>query len=202
MARTPVDRSSRRSTMTPLEKRLVNSRRKGRAVARRLETLLADDAPPPGARYLDVGCGNGEATRAVAAAYGLAATGVDLDPAQIALARSGPGAGGSICFLAADATRLPFPDESFDVVTSSKATHHIPAWRDAMAEMERVLRLGGRLVYADLAAPRPLAWLVGRVTGHDPPTRAALDAALAALGLEVVYRRVTSVGYEAVLQKL
>src|SRR5262245_54338901 len=127
-------------TMTRLEKRLVNSRRKGRAVASQLEALLAPIAPPAGSRYLDVGCGNGAATLAVAQTFQLEATGVDVDPVQIALARAAEAGDARVCFLEADAARLPFADESFDVVVSSKATHHIPAWTEALAEMARVVR--------------------------------------------------------------
>src|SRR6185436_5622594 len=78
----------RRSTMTRLEKRFVNSDRKRRAVARRLSALLEQVSPPPGSRYLDVGAGNGAATTQVATEWRLDATGVDLDPEQIALARA------------------------------------------------------------------------------------------------------------------
>ena len=67
--------------------------------------------------------------------------------------------------------------------------------------MARVLRPGGRLVYTDIAAPRSLAWLVGRLTGHEPPTRPALDGTLEALGLTVVRRSVTPAVYKAVLRK-
>jgi ubiquinone/menaquinone biosynthesis C-methylase UbiE/AcrR family transcriptional regulator len=190
----------RRSTMSRLEKRLVNSERKSRAVGRRLRELLSLAGPVPGSRHLDVGCGNGAATIAVASAYRLDATGVDLDPGQIALARAAAG-DGPVRFLEADATHLPFPDSGFDVVTSSKATHHIPTWLGALAEMARVLRPGGHLVYSDLVVPRPVAWLAGRLTGHAPPTRRALDRAVEGLGLETVHRRVAPALYEAVLRK-
>src|SRR5262245_37454432 len=117
----------RRSRMTRLEKRLVNSDRKSRGVASQLEDMLATFEPAPGFRYLDVGCGNGAATRAVAATFGLEATGVDVDPEQIAIASATRG-DSNVRFLEADATSLPFPDEAFDIVASSKATHHIPRW--------------------------------------------------------------------------
>jgi ubiquinone/menaquinone biosynthesis C-methylase UbiE len=191
----------RRSTMTRLEKRFVNSDRKGRAVARRLNALLEQVSPPPGSRYLDVGAGNGAATTRVATEWRLDATGVDLDPEQIALARARDDGGRPVGFVEADARRLPFADGEFDLVTSSKATHHIPEWEDALAEMCRVLRPGGHLVYADLALPRPLARLAGGFGRHPLPTRAALDATFERLGLAVVDRRRGPFVYEAVLQK-
>jgi ubiquinone/menaquinone biosynthesis C-methylase UbiE len=190
----------RRSTMTRLEKRFVNSERKSRAVAGRLNDMLERVAPQPGSRYLDVGSGNGAATIEVAAQWQLEATGVDLDPRQIALAR-GRADGWPASFVEADARRLPFADGTFDLVTSSKATHHIPEWEDALAEMCRVLRPGGHLVYTDLALPRPLAWVAGRWGGDLPPTRAALDTASERLGLTVLSRRTSPFVYDTVLHK-
>ena len=191
----------RRSTMTRLEKRFVNSDRKGRAVARRLSALLVQVSPPPDSRYLDVGAGNGAATTQVAAEWRLDATGVDLGPEQIALARARGDGDGPVSFVEADARRLPFADGEFDLVSSSKATHHIPEWEDALAEMCRVLRPGGHLVYADLAVPRALAWAAGWFGKHRLPTRAALDATFERQGLTAVERRTAPLHYEAVLRK-
>jgi ubiquinone/menaquinone biosynthesis C-methylase UbiE len=190
-----------RQTMTGLEKRLVDSERKARAVASQLQTLLAPFAPPAGSRYLDVGCGNGAATLAVARAYGLEATGIDVDPAQVALARAAGKGNARVHFVEADATRLPFADASFDAVASSKATHHIQAWTEALAEMARVIRPGGHLVYTDLVLPGPLAWLAARLRKSEPPTRARLDATFESLGLTPVHRRTAGLVYEAVLRR-
>jgi hypothetical protein len=67
--------------------------------------------------------------------------------------------------------------------------------------MARVLRPGGVLVYADLAPPQLLALLLGKLGGHAPPTRAALDEVLEELGLVAVRRHATVLAYEAVLRK-
>jgi ubiquinone/menaquinone biosynthesis C-methylase UbiE len=50
----------------------------------------------------------------------------------------------------ADATQLPFPDESFDTVLSFIMLHHVIDWEKALAEAVRVLRPGGRLLGFDL----------------------------------------------------
>ena len=191
----------RRSTMTRLEKRFVNSDRKGRAVARRLSALLEQVSPPPDSRYLDVGAGNGAATTQVAAEWRLDATGVDLDPEQIALARARGDGRPAGQLRRGGRTAAALADGEFDLVTSSKATHHIPEWEDALAEMCRVLRPGGHLAYADLALPRALAWAAGWVGKHRLPTRAALDATFERLGLTAVERRTAPFHYEAVLRK-
>ena len=52
----------------------------------------------------------------------------------------------------ADASQLPFPDESFDAVVSFIMLHHVIAWEKAVAEAVRVLRAGGRLIGFDRAA--------------------------------------------------
>lgn len=61
-------------------------------------------------------------------------------------------------FTVGTAQELPLPDASFDVVTCTLAMHHIPARRreDALAEMYRVTRPGGRLLVADFDPSRPL----------------------------------------------
>jgi ubiquinone/menaquinone biosynthesis C-methylase UbiE len=56
----------------------------------------------------------------------------------------------------ADATRLPFPDGSFDVVLSFIMLHHVIDWETALAEAARVLRPGGRLIGYDLLATTPM----------------------------------------------
>jgi len=202
MTQTTIElETSRRSTMTRLEKRFVNSERKSRAVARRLSDMPETVSPQPGSRYLDVGSGNGAATIEVAARWQLEATGVDLDPGQIALARAAGRGSRPVDFVEADARRLPFADGTFDLVTSSKATHHIPEWENALAAMCRVLRPGGHLVYTDIALPRPLAWVAGRLGGDSPPSRAALDTAFERLGFRIVSRRTSPLVYEAVLHK-
>lgn len=57
----------------------------------------------------------------------------------------------------ADAERLPFEDASFDVVVSSLALHNIPSWqgrRQAVREIARVLKPGGRVAVLDLRHTR------------------------------------------------
>jgi ubiquinone/menaquinone biosynthesis C-methylase UbiE len=56
----------------------------------------------------------------------------------------------------ADATRLPFGDESFDAVVSFIMLHHVIDWEAALAQAVRVLRPGGRLIGYDLLATTPM----------------------------------------------
>jgi SAM-dependent methyltransferase len=111
-----------------------------------VEPLVADAAAhhAPGGRFeiLDCGCGTGS-NLAMLGRYGRA-TGVDLTWTGLAYARA---AGGRRLALATVA-RLPFPAEAFDLVTSFDVLYALDdeTERDAIAEMFRVLRPGGRLV--------------------------------------------------------
>jgi ubiquinone/menaquinone biosynthesis C-methylase UbiE len=72
-------------------------------------------------------------------------------------------------FTAGTAQDLPLPDASFDVVTCTLAMHHVPARRrqDALAEMYRVTRPGGRLLIADFdPARQPLPLHPGAQRTH------------------------------------
>jgi ubiquinone/menaquinone biosynthesis C-methylase UbiE len=54
-----------------------------------------------------------------------------------------------VCFMTADATDLPFEDESFDLVLSFGILHHISAWPTVIDEVSRLLRPGGDYVLGD-----------------------------------------------------
>jgi ubiquinone/menaquinone biosynthesis C-methylase UbiE len=173
--------------MTAFEKFFVNRPSHTRAVVARARELLGRINHQPGWRYLDVGCGVGAAAREIAGAAGkLDVTGIDLDPKQIEAAKAGS-ARPNLHFSVMDATRLDFLDGQFDIVATSMATHHIPDWERALAEMVRVLRTGGYLIYSDhMFAP----WLARimrlfRVMGF--PSAAALESIAASAGLAKVY---------------
>jgi ubiquinone/menaquinone biosynthesis C-methylase UbiE len=74
----------------------------------------------------------------------------------------------------ADATALPFPDASFDVALSFIMLHHVVAWEQAVAELVRVLRPGGRLLGYDLLGDRR----GGRRHGHEHDVRLMRTAEL------------------------
>jgi ubiquinone/menaquinone biosynthesis C-methylase UbiE len=96
---------------------------------------------------LDVGTGTGLLLRSLPRAP-WRLVGVDLAPAMLAIARAAlPNAR----FELADASRLDFPDASFDLVTCVTVLHLVPDATAAMREWRRVLRLGGRIVLATFA---------------------------------------------------
>jgi ubiquinone/menaquinone biosynthesis C-methylase UbiE len=186
--------------MTRIEKRFVNeighSRRVAEEAVRRLRHVPVDR----GWSYLDVGCGNGAAALLVADTFGVRVVGVDVDPQQIALARTAAGDRTDVLFMTADATCLPFEDGRFDIAATNKATHHVPRWSSALDEMRRVLKPNGYLVYADLKAPSWLAWVLKPLAGHAGVfTGADLDRCFAPL--HRVQRHTGWLHYEAILQK-
>lgn len=106
----------------------------------------ADFASARGLRVLEIGCGMGTDGAQFAAA-GADYTGVDLTEAAIALARKRfevSGLKGE--FRVADAEKLDFADQAFDVVYSHGVLHHTPDIEGAIREIHRVLKPRGRAI--------------------------------------------------------
>jgi ubiquinone/menaquinone biosynthesis C-methylase UbiE len=126
---------------------------------RRLATAVADFVDVRGVRdVLDAATGTGLVLRAIAQRLDDAArlTGVDLSSGMLGVARDRtPGA----TFLEGDATRLPFADSSFDLITCVTGIHLMPDAGAALREWARVLRPRGRIVIATFTSV--LTW--GRV---------------------------------------
>ena len=102
----------------------------------------------PGLRLLDIGCGPGQVTVALAEAVAPGeAWGVDMEPSQVELARVNAAAHGcgEPSFEVADATRLPFDDGSFDIVSCCDVLAYVPQPSSVLREAQRVLKPGGLL---------------------------------------------------------
>jgi len=114
----------------------------------RIRRLVEFVSPRAGERALDVACGPGIVTGALAG-RGARAVGVDLTMEMLAEAR----ASRSGAFVRGDGARLPFRDRTFDIAVTRNALHHVAEPESMMREMIRVLRPGGRLVVEDMRAP-------------------------------------------------
>lgn len=105
----------------------------------------------PPRRVLDLGCGTGQlAARIKDRRPNINVTGCDFSDGMLrrAAARSSP-----IGWVQADASRLPFADGTFDVITSTEAFHWFPDQAAALRECYRVLVPGGRLIVALVNPP-------------------------------------------------
>lgn len=98
-----------------------------------------------GKRVLDAASGAGFGTRMLKDAGAAEVEGVDIDAESVRLANrdyAGPG----VSFRVGDVLRLPFPDESFDVVVTFETIEHVPDGSQWLREAARVLKPGGRLI--------------------------------------------------------
>ena len=118
---------------------------------RSLDGLVTICAPSASARALDVACGPGLLTLALARRCA-EATGIDATDAFLDLARDEAGRRGqtNVRFRQGNAERLPFDDDRFDVVTCRAAFHHFPRPDRVLAQMARVTAPAGRILVADL----------------------------------------------------
>jgi ubiquinone/menaquinone biosynthesis C-methylase UbiE len=130
-----MDYRSRRYALlnTPIE---VN--RHVRRVERYLRPRAAD-------RVLEIGCGRGYLTRQIQRIVP-ATTGIDLNPQAISNAVTDD-------LRNMDARALAFPNAMFDKIYSFHAIEHIPDLGRAFAEMDRVLKPGGRVLLVYPAEP-------------------------------------------------
>jgi len=114
-----------------------------------------------GERVLDLGSGAGTDSLIAAQMVGEQGhvTGIDMTPQMLAKARAAAAEMGAanVEFVEAEAERLPFPDESFDVVISNGVIDLIPDKDAVFAELVRVLAPGGRIQIADVTIQNPVS---------------------------------------------
>ncbi len=112
----------------------------------------------PGQRALDVCCGTGDVTLALART-GAEVTGVDFSPEMLAVARRRAArAEVAVRLVRGDALALPFPETSFDAVTCSYGLRNLADFAAGVAELARVLRPDGRLGLLDFGRPTRPVW--------------------------------------------
>jgi len=117
-----------------------------------LAQLPSDKAVPlEQADMLDVACGAGVVAMAMMG-HVRHVTGVDLTPAVLEKAEASAKEAGATNtrFMLGDATALPSPDASFDLVTCTSAFHHFDQPERVVAEVARVLRAGGAFCALDI----------------------------------------------------
>ena len=104
-----------------------------------------------GREVLEIGSGSGSVARQLLSKDPeLAWVAMDIDPHMTRAAATRLRGFPNASAKTADATAMPFPDDSFDTVVSCLMLHHIIDWERAVAETARVLRPGGIFVGYDL----------------------------------------------------
>ena len=127
------------------------------AIQRHFEAprLLRMGGAMQGGRALEVGCGRGVGTELILELFGAGSVDAfDLDRRMVALARRRLGAYGSrVRLWVGDANAISVPDATYDAVFDFAIIHHVSAWRQALAEVHRVLKPGGRFYAEEVLAP-------------------------------------------------
>ncbi len=121
-----------------------------RQVLGKLRKMLGPELDDGYDRSLEIGAGTGYfSLNLLQAGVVGEATCTDISPGMVStLAANAQRLGLSVRSARADAESLPFADGSFDLVLGHAVLHHLPNLRRAFAEFHRVLRPGGRIVFA------------------------------------------------------
>ena len=126
--------------------------------------------PQRGLRALDLCCGTGDLTFALAKG-GAEVTGLDFSEAMLRVANEklawfdsipapppGQNSKPKIEFIRGDALKIPFPDDSFDILTIGYGLRNLADLEAGLREMWRVAKPGGRLVALEFGKPANSAW--------------------------------------------
>lgn len=135
--------------------------------------LVARSGAKPGEQVLDVACGTGIVVREVLPAIGSngKVTGVDFNPAMLAVARTRVPAEAPVEWYEASAEALPLSDAAFDLVLCQQGLQFFPDKPGAVREFRRVLAPGGRVALS-----------VWRTLEHNPVHEAINEAVVRHLG--------------------
>jgi ubiquinone/menaquinone biosynthesis C-methylase UbiE len=139
MTATASDENAVRQAMAPTAEVIAGLRQA------RDEAIAAELLAARRGRVLDVGCGKGSFTRALAAIFA-SVSGVDVSAKSIAAAKeAAASAGVGVDFRIASGEALPYADGWFDTVIFSNSLHHMPDPDAALREAARVLAADGLL---------------------------------------------------------
>jgi demethylmenaquinone methyltransferase/2-methoxy-6-polyprenyl-1,4-benzoquinol methylase len=119
-------------------------------------------AVKPGDHALDLCCGTGDLALALAS-RGVQVTGLDFSPqmlevAEIRRQKNSRLKTQNLKFIRGDAQQIPFPDNSFDIVTMGYGLRNLADWEKGLDEMCRVAKPGARLIVLDFGKPANAVW--------------------------------------------
>jgi len=160
---------------------------RGAAVSRE----LANSVNLHNTKLLDVGCGIGGPCRMLADEFNCQTTGIDLSQVYVNTATQLSqlvSFESQTQFVQGDATQLPFPDASFDVVWTQHVQMNIADKEKFYSEIDRVLVKGGVFIYYDIfkkgaqEVSYPMPWATdASMSFLEPPT--TMEGILSSLGL-------------------
>ncbi len=141
-----------------------------------------------GGRALELGCGRGVGTKLILDLFRAdAVDAFDLDPRMVALARRQLRPRGSrVRLWVGDATAIPVAAATYDAVFDFAIIRHIPRWRQALREVERVLAPGGQFYAEEVLGSFIGHQIVRRLFDHPQTDRfdaTAFRAAIQEAGL-------------------
>lgn len=188
----------------------IDKRWRRRFVRRLVKPLAGAPALAPGASVLDLACGTGDLTRALAR-RGYAVTGLDISAEMMAIGRKKcAGLSPRPAFLLGSAEQIPFPDGSFDAVTIAFGLRNFDHRPQCLAEIRRVLKPGGRLAVLEFAVPKNRIWralylfyfknamrMVGRAVGSGGAYGYLVDSVLSFPRYEALCAEFTAAGFTA-----
>jgi demethylmenaquinone methyltransferase/2-methoxy-6-polyprenyl-1,4-benzoquinol methylase len=121
-----------------------------RLVRERLSDVLSD----PAAILLDVACGTGDLSLELQRNARAKVIGSDFCRPMLAIAREKTDASGlTVPYVEGDALLLPFSDDTFDAATIAFGLRNLANFEDGLAELNRILKPGGRLAVLEFSSP-------------------------------------------------
>ncbi len=98
---------------------------------------------------LEIGCGNGNGTKLIKKYFDpVHITAIDLDEKMIQIAQR-TNHDETTTYQVMDASKLNFPNDTFDAIFDFGIIHHIPNWKDCIEELRRVLKKDGKMILAE-----------------------------------------------------
>lgn len=166
--------------LNAIEKLLMNNPIRS-SVQRKKESAVFErfGGKTQGAKVLEIGCGRGIGTEIIFEQFGAGEVDAfDLDPQMIRLAekRLSKFPAERLRLFVGDAERIDAPDSSYDAVFDFGIIHHVPLWQNAVKEVARVLKPGGKFYFEEVTQKALNRWFYRTFLKHPKENRFSGDA--------------------------